>query len=251
MAKFEELIARRAKHEPVAYLIKNKEFYGRNFYVDKRVHIPKPATEDLIDAVLRVIARSDAAIPYSEPFTIADIGTGSGCIAITLALELQTAKIIATDISSDALDVARHNADILGASDRITFLKGNLLPPLTEKSDIIIANLPYGWHVSPHLLRGRLRGGSSEEIWTTDKEVFFQPRASYDGGHQGLELIRQLIFDLAHHLKDQGQCFIEFDPRQTEKITQLAKDNNFDISIKKDTSGFDRIAILTKIQNQS
>ncbi|OIO49995.1 MAG: hypothetical protein AUJ34_00125 [Parcubacteria group bacterium CG1_02_41_12] len=252
-AKFEGLIARRAKHEPVAYLIHNKEFYERNFYVDNRVHIPRPATEDLIDCVKQSILKRSATLNSGlGPLQIADIGTGSGCIAITLALEFPNAKIIATDISDDALEVAKRNADKLGSSDKITFLKGDLLSVLAKPVDIIVSNPPYGWIISPPVFRacpeysegGRLRGGSSVKIWTNDKEVFFQPKESYESGQDGLTHIKKLIKDLPNHLKKNGKCFLEFDPRQTESIKQIAKDNNYNITIKKDFASFDRIAIL-------
>ena len=227
ITKFDKLIARRANNEPIAYLVKNKEFYGRNFYVDNRVHIPRAATEDMINII-------KDELPENFDGIIADIGTGSGCIAITLALEFANAKIIATDISDNALEVAQQNAHALCASDCIKFVQGDLLDPLTESADIIVANLPYGWR----------------DNWTQDKEVFFQPSASYDGGQSGLELINKLIADLPNHLTENGKCFLEFDPRQTQDIKRIASDNNFNISIKKDTQNFNRIAYLTKRANQ-
>jgi len=215
-SQFNKLIARRKKSEPIAYIINNKEFYGRNFYVDKRVHIPKPATEDLIDAIKH-------KLPKNFSGAIADIGTGSGCIAITLALEFPKSKIIATDISNDALNIARKNAKILNVTKKITFLKGNLLDPIKKPVNIIIANLPYGWN-----------GG-----WTKDKEVFFQPKISYEAKDNGLELINKLIENLPTKLKKGGKCFLEFDPRQVNFLNKKWK-------IIKDSANFDRIAIITQ-----
>jgi release factor glutamine methyltransferase len=227
--KFEELIDRRKKHEPVAYLINNKEFYGRNFFVDNRVHIPRPATEDLINLIKGVLSAKFKG-------TIADIGTGSGCISITLALEFLKANIIAIDISEKALIVAKQNADKLKAADRITFLKGDLLNPLTKKVDIIIANLPYGWSQTTRSLG---------EVWTDDKEIFFQPKNSHQGGKNGLDLIKKLIDELPNYLSKKGQCFLEYDPRQTDEITDYLQKTNFKFDIIKDSATHDRILFIT------
>ena len=219
--KFNDLITRRAKHEPVAYLINKKEFYGRDFHVDNRVHIPRPATEDIVDAIKN-------KLPADFSGTIADIGTGSGIIAITLALEFPRATIIATDISQDALKVAQQNTTRLNVAERITFLLGDLLDPLKSPVDIIVANLPYGW-----------KGG-----WTDDREVFFQPKKSFDGGKNGLIYIKKLITDLPNHLNKDGQCFLEFDPRQKNAIIALLSKTNFKFNIIKDSENHNRIAFI-------
>jgi len=220
--QFDDFIVRRIKNEPIAYLINNKEFYGRNFFVDSRVHIPRPATEDLINTI-------KDQVPVDFDGTIADIGTGSGCIAITLALEFPKSKIIATDISDKALEIAQRNASNLNILNRITFLKDDLLSPVSEPTDIIVANLPYGW----------------DENWTKNKEVFFQPKKCYNGGKDGLEYIKKLIDDLPNHLSKKGQCFLEFDPRQTQELTDYLKKNNFKFNILKDSENHNRIACLT------
>lgn len=229
--EFAELIRRRAKHEPVAYLVKNKEFYGRDFYVDQRVHIPRPATEDLIDFFREKVSPDFYG-------TIADIGTGSGCIAVTLALLYPQAGIIATDISSDALQVARQNADKHKVRERIDFRQGDLFAALPNPVDIIVANPPYGWN----------------QGWSDDPEVKYQPKESYDGGAGGLDIIKRLIADAPSRL------FFEFDPRQspaveTQCLRLREKRDAFNASlrpekiefshqIKKDLAGFDRIAYL-------
>ncbi|MDP1709880.1 MAG: HemK/PrmC family methyltransferase, partial [Candidatus Komeilibacteria bacterium] len=174
--QFNNLIARRAAHEPVAYLINQKEFYNQNFYVDKRVHIPRPSTEDLIDCIKKII-------PPDFIGTIADIGTGSGCIAVTLALEYPRAKIIATDISDEALKVVRQNARDLGAN-KIEFLCGDLLSPLPGPIDVIVSNPPYGWPARS----GSARAGEPQD-WSDDPEIFFQPKISYESGTDGLAAI--------------------------------------------------------------
>lgn len=245
--QFHDLIARRAKYEPIAYLTKRKEFYGRNFYIDERVHIPRPSTEDMIDIIIRLLGgcaeEAQKTIPRDFSGSVADIGTGSGCIAVTLALEFPNAKIITTDISQDALSVARQNARALGA-DKIEFLRGDLLAPLPAPVDIIVSNPPYGW---PKVVRSFSEGRT--KAWTNDEEVFFQPKISYESGTDGLDVIKRLLDQLPHYLKDNGQAFIEFDPRQAAQIKDLAKIAGFDCKIKKDTAGFDRLAHLTKINS--
>ncbi len=241
---FVALVARRAEHEPVAYLTGRKEFYGRQFYVDRRVHIPRPATEDVVDAVKRELSRDFEG-------TLADIGTGSGCIAVTLALEFPKTRVVATDISEDALAVARQNAEHqgrieatppLGASrplmERITFLHGSLGEPITVPVDVLVANLPYGW----------------KDGWTRDREVFFQPEISYWGGadpsgilgtgSSGLGAIAALIRQLPKLLSEHGRAFLEFDPRQTQAIKKLAGRAKYAATITRDTAGFERIVRL-------
>lgn len=217
--QFNALVAERIKHKPIAYLTGHKEFYGRDFYVDKRVHIPRSSTEDMIDFIKK-------NVPSDFSGTMADIGTGSGCIAVTLALEFPSAKIIATDISPEALAVARQNAKTLGAN--IKFYQGDLLAALPEPVDVIISNPPYGW----------LEG------WSDDQETKQQPPVSYESGADGLDAIRQLINTLPDHLKKGGQAFIEFDPRQNAALQKLATAAGFSYEIIKDLSGWNRIAYL-------
>lgn len=220
--RFNSLIQERAEHKPIAYLIKQKEFYGRPFFVDERVHIPRPATEDLIDYFKEFV-------PADFSGAIADIGTGSGCIAVTLALIYPQAKIIAADISEDALAVAAENARRHNVASKIKFLRGDLLAPLSAPIDIIVSNPPYGW----------------EQGWSDDLEVAWQPKISYHGGNNGLALIKRILKDLPHHLKDSGQAFIKFDPRRRQAIESLLGQTPFSWQIKKDSAGWDRIVRLT------
>lgn len=261
--QFDALVRERAQHKPIAYLIKQKEFCGRAFFVDERVHIPRPATEDLIDCVRESICgdsilslRSRTRLP-SPPATgdslqndgkdfagtMADIGTGSGCIAIILALDYPQAEIIATDISRDALAVAVANAERHNVANRIKFVHGDLLAPLSRPVDIIVSNPPYGW---PQATRShpqpKAKGG---EGWTDDAEVLHQPRASYDGGKDGLDIIKRLLDELPKYLKHGGQAFFEFDPRQRKAIDELLANTQFSWQIKKDLSGFDRICVIS------
>lgn len=136
-AAYQALVARRAALEPVAYLIGHKEFFGRDFSVDRRVLIPRPESELLVELALRQARRC------GPPASVADIGTGSGCLAITLALELPQARVFAVDCSEAALEVARLNAERHGVAGRVTFLLGDALTPLPQPVDLIVANPPY------------------------------------------------------------------------------------------------------------
>jgi len=222
--KFNSSVKRRIKSEPIAYIINKKEFYGRPFFIDKRVHIPRPETEDMIDEIKK-------QIPKNFSGTIVDIGTGSGCIGITLALELGKAKIIATDISKKAIEVAKKNAKSLGAKN-IKFALGNLFDPikkLKNKIDIIASNPPYGW----------------EDGWTRDKEIFFQPKISYLAKEKGMEAIKKIIEKSSEYLSRDGLAFIEFDPRQTKTMLKSIP-KELTAQIIKDSQKRERIIILKR-----
>jgi release factor glutamine methyltransferase len=134
-----KLIERRLRREPTAYIVNRREFYGIDFYIDSRALIPRPETELLVDTALEF---SKNTCPPSPPL-IADIGTGCGAIAISLALNLPQSKIYATDISHSALEVARLNCEHHKVTRQVTLLQGNLLEPVPEPVDLIVANLPY------------------------------------------------------------------------------------------------------------
>ncbi|HFD39187.1 MAG TPA: peptide chain release factor N(5)-glutamine methyltransferase, partial [Anaerolineae bacterium] len=136
-ARFRNLVARRADREPLAYLLGHREFYGLDFLVDPRVLIPRPETEHLVEEALRLASR----LPPS--LRIADVGTGSGAIAVALAVHLPQALVYALDASAEALAVAAANAQRHGVAGRIRCLAGDLLTPLPEAVDLIVANLPY------------------------------------------------------------------------------------------------------------
>lgn len=198
LKNFKKLIGRRLKKEPIAYLIKQKEFYGLNFYVDKNVLIPRPETELIIDEVLR-IANCELRI------AICDIGTGSGCIAVTLAKLLAKAKITAIDIYPSALKIAKKNAKINGVLKNIQFKKSNLFSKLKNyKFEIIVANLPY----------------------LTKKEltnVPYEPRQALFGGKNGLEIIEKFLSQAKNILKPDSIILLEISPTQLNNIKKLVK----------------------------
>lgn len=174
--RFKQLLNERQTGKPLAYILGTTQFYGRDFIVNQHVLVPRPATEDLVDQALMAIRNSLS--DKKRPLTIADIGTGSGCIAITLALELTMIdRVYATDISPAALDIARQNVQRHGITDRITFLEGNLLTPVQDKNiDLIVSNPPYV---------------PSAEV-ESNQNLHFEPRLALDGGADGQDFIKQI-----------------------------------------------------------
>lgn len=176
LKSFRNLIARRGKHEPVAYLTSHKEFYGLDFIVNKSVLIPRPETENLVEAVIREVG-------YKK-WTIADIGTGSGCIAIALKKNLPKCKVLATDKSAAALKVAKKN--VLKHQVKIQFKQGNLLEPIKNlKIDIIVANLPYLDDNMKNLLKS-----------SDSKGLIYEPPMALKGGPDGYDIYRQFYKQL-------------------------------------------------------
>lgn len=222
---FEELVARRAVGEPIAYILGRKEFYGRPFIVDPRVLVPRPETELLIEQVL------DWARGRDEPaHTIADIGIGSGCIAITLALELPHSHVIAVDISVDALAVARQNAALHDVSSRLTLLQGDGFGPLQEPVDVIASNPPYTIleEVEPDVRR-------------------WEPHLALDGkGEAGLDMIGTLLAAAPPYLRPTGLLVMEIGAWQgctVQKMAQAAFPKA-QIAIRQDLAGRDRLLVL-------
>ena len=200
-ADFGRLIKRRLSGEPLAYITGHRESYGLDFRVDARVLIPRPETELLVEKALE-LARNQAIT------TIADIGTGSGAIAVSLALNLPEALIYATDISPDALEVARVNCRNHRVSERVRLLQGDLLVPLTVPVDMIIANPPY---VTASEVAGKRLGN-------------FEPELALDGGHDGLDKVRQLGRNLVGKLKPDGWLLVEIGAGQDPDAIRFFKE---------------------------
>jgi release factor glutamine methyltransferase len=223
-ATFWHLIERRLSGEPTAYIIGHREFYGLDFYVDANVLIPRPETELLVEKALK-LAENHPTI------SIAEVGTGCGAIAISLALNLPQAKIYAIDISPAALKVALANCQKHGVVDRICLLRGDMLNPLPEPVDLIIANLPY---VKKTELRQVSPAG-------------FEPLLALNGGPDGLEKIRQLCPHLSNKLRPKGCLLLEIGQGQGKTVTTLLKSlfPLAKIEITTDLSGIDRVVSLT------
>ena len=214
------LIERRLNGEPTAYITGYREFYGLDFYVSPDVLIPRPESEVLVEEALE-LARDHTTL------TIAEIGTGCGAIAISLALNLSQSKIYATDISAAALEVTRFNCQKHGVVDKICLLQGDMLNPLPEPVDLIIANLPY-------VKKSELSAISSAN---------YEPALALNGGPDGLEKIRQLCYQVSDKLYPGGYLLLEIGWGQKETVTALLH-NLFPsarLEVTPDLAGIDRV----------
>ena len=196
---YEQLLNRRLQHEPIAYITRSKQFYSYDFYVDNRVLIPRPESESLIELTLAELLHRDGRI--------LEIGTGSGCIAVTLKKKCPDAKICASDSSHDALEIARKNAGIHQAE--IDFRYGNLFDPWSERFDIIVANLPY-----------------LPDDMPTQPDLEYEPSSALLGGKDGLELYREFMPQAVKQLSSNGIIAIEHLPSQFTSIQALCLELN-------------------------
>ncbi|MBI4304481.1 MAG: peptide chain release factor N(5)-glutamine methyltransferase [Chloroflexi bacterium] len=220
---FWQLIERRLKHEPAAYITGHREFYGLEYYVDSNVLIPRPETELLVEKAVELAKGRSAS-------TIADVGTGSGAIAIALALHLPEAEIYATDISVPALRAASFNCRKHGVTDRVHLLAGDLLEPLPEPVDLIAANLPY---VVESELPQVNTGG-------------FEPALALNGGPDGLEKIRRLCLQAGDKLRPSGGLLLEIGQGQGSAVISLLRAVYplAAIEMSRDFAGIDRVVSL-------
>jgi release factor glutamine methyltransferase len=240
--RLRDFVRRRLDHEPTAYILGHCEFYGIDFYVDSRALIPRPETELLVDkaaGLARHIRRQ------GERITIADVGTGCGAIAISLALALARAKIYATDISHSALQVAEVNCRRHGVDDRVELLQGDLLEPLPETVDMIVANLPYVKDCEFRELSAEITG--------------FEPAIALVGGRDGLDKIKEMLEQMqAKWNTSCGEgpvCFLlEIGQAQGEKVTSLI-DSYFPqagIELSSDLGGIQRVvSVVLKVMEAS
>ena len=204
----QELIERRLCREPAAYIVGHREFYGTDFCVDSRVLIPRPETETLVAAAFGfAVGYSNHLSSPGRPLLIADVGTGCGAIAISLALNLPQSKVYATDISPSALEVARLNCEHHNVMEQIILVQGNLLEPVPEPVDLIVANLPY--------IRNSELANLSPEITN------FEPRVALDGGESGLEQIRQLLKQAERKIRPGGRLLFEIGQEQEKAVASL------------------------------
>jgi len=220
--KFWALVKRRLSGEPTAYITGHREFYGLDFYVDPGVLIPRPESELLVEKTL--------ALAQTHPVAcIAEIGTGSGAIAVSLALNLPHAKIYATDISEAALKVALSNCQRHGVADRVCLLQGDMLDPLPEAVDIMVANLPYV---------------SQTEL---SRLSDFEPELALNGGADGLAQIEKLCQQVSGKLRPQGFLLLEIGQGQERAVTALLRRlfPSAGIEIFPDLSGIVRVVILS------
>lgn len=229
--RFEELVARRERGEPVAYIVGDAGFYGRTFVVDERVLVPRPESEHVVEAVI-----DDLRARRKTAGIIADIGTGSGALGITLACELPELAVYATDISPAALSVARRNAARNGVFQRCTFVAGDLLAPLKvfgERLDAVVANLPYI---------------PARDVPVAPNPAGFEPRIALDGGPDGLDLYRRLLRQLETVAAADAAVFLEGAPGTIEPLAALVE-QMFPaafIEIGEDYSGLERFVSFVR-----
>lgn len=216
---YECFIKRRLNHEPVHRILGYREFYGREFFLTQETLIPRPDTETLVEAALAL-----------TPKTILEIGTGSGAIAVTLAAELSSTDILATDISENALVTAQKNADRLGVSKQIAFIQSDIYESVSGQFDMIVSNPPY----IPTAQTAQLQ----EEVRTYD------PILALDGGVDGLDFYR-VIFEEAHSfLKPNGSLLVEIGYTQKDDVMEIAEKSGFKrVDCKIDLNGLDRVII--------
>jgi len=220
------LVRRRLDHEPAAYILGHCEFYGIDFYIDHHTFIPRPETELLVEKAGELAQRISH---QGEQITIADIGTGCGAIAVSLALALPQVKIYATDVSAAALQVAEINCRRHGVNSQVKLLQGNLLESLPQPVDMIVANLPY--------IKNCEFGDLSPEIRD------YEPTMALAGGEDGLDRIKQMLEQMPGKLS-YGACFLlEIGQGQGEMVTSLIKSYFPEVSIEliSDLGGIERV----------
>lgn len=226
LTAFRALIERRSQREPTQYLTGCKEFYNRRFAVDPTVLIPRPETEELVEAVLH-------ELPRDTPAWVADLCTGSGCIAITLAAERPLLRAHATDLSPQARAMAQRNADALGVADRLETLQGDLLGPLRERMpeggyDLVVSNPPYV---------------ASHEIGGLSAEVRNEPVAALDGGPEGMDFLRRIADETLPFLRPGGLLALELGEKQGTAVRAALEQAGFSqVRIEKDLGKLDRFA---------
>ena len=226
LAAYRGLIARRAAGEPTSYLTGSREFYGRTFAVDARVLVPRPETELLVEAVLQ-------AFPRDAEVRVLDLCTGSGCVGITLALERPRARVLATDASPGAVEVARANAAALGPADRFEARLGDLLAPVEGEPpfDVVVANPPYV---------------PTGELPTLSPEVRREPPLALDGGADGLDVVRRIAEEAPRRLVPGGLLALEIGDGQGPAVHSLLEAAGYgSVRIERDLARHDRLALGT------
>jgi release factor glutamine methyltransferase len=224
LGRFRDTVSRRMAHEPVAYIVGSREFYGREFRVSPGVLIPRPETELIVELALARVPDRNAAVG------IVDVGTGSGCLAVTLACECPRACVVATDISATAIEVARLNASRLDVSDRVVLQRVSLVPRV-EEIDIVVSNPPD----VPTARRAELPAEVRD----------FEPGSALFGGEDGLDVVRGLVLEAADVLRrGSGWLIFEFGLGQDEAVRRLlhADPHWTDVTLTNDLQGIPRVA---------
>ncbi len=242
--QFFKCMKKRAENYPIQYLLGHQEFMSLNFYVDENVLIPRHDTEILVEAIINTATGDGSSwLPQQENATtknrplqqkleILDIGTGSGCISISLAHYIKNCNVTALDISQKALNVAKRNSTLNGVENKIRFIQSDIFSELHNKDyrfDIIVSNPPYI---------------SRKEIETLDMQVReYEPLSALDGGADGLVFYKQIINESSLFLKEKGLLGFEVGYNQSNEVEGLMSNKFYDIQIIKDISGIERVVL--------
>jgi release factor glutamine methyltransferase len=222
---FRSLVTRRVQREPVAYITGHKEFFALDLKVDHRVLIPRPETETLVEVALTIARQNNLSV-------LAEVGVGSGAIAIALAVNLPSTQVFAIDSSSDALAVAEENCRRHQVLDRVVLLHGDLLEPLSEPVGLIVANLPYV---------------SKEELKTLTPDITqYEPLEALDGGVEGLDHIQRLLEQAGPCLSPSGIVCLEIGASQASAVNDLARKEfpEAAVALVRDLAGLDRVVVI-------
>ena len=203
--EFKKYLIRRSKNEPIAYILGEKEFWSKKFSVDKNTLIPRPETELLVDSLSEMFDE--------KKISILDIGTGSGCIIVSLLYNLKQSIGLGIDISKDAILNARKNGARYNLQNRLKFLNKSLINVFDQKFDLIVSNPPY-------VMKKDIKNLS-------DDVKRYEPRIALDGGNDGLDLIRKVIYKSKYILKINGTLALEIGNGQIKKVSKILFDNNF------------------------
>ena len=210
LLKFKKLISRRCSREPIAYILKKKEFWSKSFKVSTDTLIPRPETELMVERLINIYK--------NKKISILDIGVGSGCILISLLSELNKSKGIGIDISRKAILIAKNNAKFHKTLNNIKFFRKSFLDVFNYKFDLIVSNPPYI---------------ESKYIKNLDDDIKrFEPLIALDGGNDGLDVIKKVIYKSRKILKINGKLALEIGNKQYLKVSKILFDNNFRVEIK-------------------
>lgn len=224
--RFRPLVARRARREPIAYIVGHREFWGLEFEVTPDTLIPRPETELIVEEALR-------EMPADARWLVLDVGTGSGCLAVAIAKERPLARVIATDISHPALIVARRNATTHGVSERIAFVASDLASGLRVRADLIVSNPPY------------VPAASAPSLPLDVAQ--YEPAQAVFGGDDGLSVIRRLLAELGDCLVPGGRFIVEFGFGQEDDVVKAARERGWHVAdVLQDLQGIARTAVLRR-----
>ena len=204
---FERLIKRRSKKEPIAYILKQKEFWSKNYHVNQNTLIPRPETELMVENIVQIF--------NSKDISILDIGTGTGCILLSILGELKNSRGVGIDISNKAINIAKKNSKKHFLKSRAKFIKKSFDKIYNKKFDLIVSNPPY-------IMKKDIKN-LSEDIKR------YEPKVALDGGNDGLDVIKKVIYKSRSILKIKGMLALEIGKGQYIKVSKILRKNNFKI----------------------